>query len=59
MRKMLSSGKTSCRVAFSVARRREVAAERLLDDDPRVLRRSRRRASCSTTVGNMLGGIAR
>ncbi len=38
MRKMLSSGKTSWRVAVQLAGRGEVAAERLLDDHARVLR---------------------
>ena len=40
MRKMRSSGKTRCSVCVERARRREIAAERLLDDHPRVRRRS-------------------
>ena len=41
------------------ARRGEVAAERLLDDDARARRCSPRCASCSTTVPNRTGGMAR
>ena len=40
-------------------RRGEVAAERLLDDDARARRRSPTCASCSTTVPNSAGGMAR
>ena len=40
-------------------RRRQVVTERLLDDDPRVLRSARHPASPFTTMANRLGGISR
>ena len=59
MRKIALSGKTLVQRRVQRARRGEVAAERLLDDHPRVARCRPACASRSTTVGNMLGGIAR
>ena len=52
MRKIDDSGKTACSVAVQRARRREIAAERLLDDDAGVRRRSPTRPSPATTVAN-------
>ena len=57
MRKMRSSGKTSCRVVLSSMGRRQVASERLLHDDaaPGVQADGGERLA---TCGNMSGGMA-
>ena len=60
MRKISSSVKCSLEHRVQLARRLEVVAERLLDDQARpALRRSRRLPSASTIVENATGGTAR
>ena len=59
MRKMATRRNAVCSDRVERARRREVATERLLDDDARVLASGRHLLERSMTVANMLGGIAR
>ena len=59
MRKIADFREHLVQRAVQRLRRGEVAAERLLDDDARVRRRSPTCARPCTTVANMLGGIAR
>ena len=57
MRKMWSSGNTACKRLVQLDRRREVAPERLLDDDPAASVQTDRRQLLAT-IGNIDGGIA-
>ena len=64
MRNTESGGKTDAHDVVELARRCQVAAERLLDDDAAPLVRRRcsarpERFSCSVTSGNDFGGIDR
>ena len=58
MRKIAASSKAPSRIALSLLRRRQVVAERLLDDDAGAVAQPDL-ASCSTTSPNSTGGIAR
>ena len=59
MRKIADSGNAACSVAFERARRREVAAERLLERHARARGAAGALQSPATTAPNALGGMAR
>ena len=59
MRKIAFSSKAPQQDPVELPRRGEVRAERLLDDDAGALRVQPALPSCSTTVPNSAGGMAR